>query len=277
MLLTAQNCYWENGLQGRGGKLQWSDLTTYDDQRGMIRAYINGAFHTIIAIENSAVIKFYRSTDGSSWTQIGSKTWTKDKDVHFSYMRETVTAVNGTDFPVIIYYDSAWLITDLDEYDTRTRGNADWVAGQYTSSGEVYTDDTTDAQDAGTNDFDLAAASTNNDGFYVASNFTFTKLAFTNVDTFTGAPVAAYEYYKGDGVWGNLTMETTPDWTTGASHNFIFAYPSDWKTWDGSEAFAGKFIIRIRFTTAPDNTSLSSESFMQIMPDFAPVCMMEVI
>jgi hypothetical protein len=256
ILDKAENVYWHEGkLQKRGGKAQYASIA--NTCRGSIRAYLNSTWVTILAIDNASSVSFYQGTS-TSFTVIDDPldaafTLTTGNNVEMRAVKDYVIAVNGVDKPVLIYYDSQFNADWLENYDERTRDNDDWNAGQYTNSGTVYTDDTTDAQQSTADDVPLATT-TANDGFFISCYATFSKVVFTSVDAFTGSPVASYQYYDGS-AWQTLTLTTTPVWTTGGNLTMIFDWPSAWGKWDGTEDhMANMFCIRVRFTTAPTNT-----------------------
>ena len=254
-LITAKNCYWRDGLQQRGGHQPYGTGTyaAGDVVRGVSkRHYINGAWMNVEAVDVAAAVKvrfFWRATTGLTAID-NTFEWTTAKDVHFAEIDGHIVAVNGVDKPAVIYYDGGYAIQNLEDHDVRTRSTTTWNAGQYTAVGDVYTDDTTDAQDVGADDFQITSV-TNNDGFFVACTHTFNKVILASVSAAAGAPVIEYRYYTDAGAWGTPVMVSTPAW--GAGTNTIeFNYPSDMGRYDGAESvLANRFLLRVRFTTAP--------------------------
>ena len=275
VLADAENIYWEAGIRKRGGISDYGtvDASPLDDGncttiRGQVRAYLNSTWYTIIAEDDGSDVGFWYSADATSWTELAAETFTTGNDVEFAVLDNKVVAINGTDKPLIIYYDSAFYIKDLEAYDERNRNNDDFYAGQYDASGDpYYIDDTTDAQDVGADDFQLAST-TNDDGFYIAGDLTFNKVVMTNCHDFgSGGTInagATYQYYKDDGdgtySWGTLSLVTTPDWEAAEDDKTLeFNYPTDWTTMDETDpdgystldTMIGRFVILITFSTAP--------------------------
>jgi hypothetical protein len=136
-----------------------------------------------------------------------------------------------------------------------------WIAGQFTAGGGgTFTDDTTDAQDAGTSDF---ALETNiaNEGYVVACREKFNTVSINVGTASTGGtpPVRAVSYSNADGSgWTTMSNLFVQD---GAAANYAtgenivaFAPPSDWgKTQTGglNSIPEGYYAIRVLSTTAP--------------------------
>jgi hypothetical protein len=252
-LLVAENCYWKNGLIKRGGidKYQASDWSALEGCKGGIRAYINSTWYTIVALDDGSNTKFYAGT-GTTFTVIdASYTFTKALNVEFAELNGHVVAVDGTDKPAVIYWDSALVIKDLEQYDVRTRADEEWWAGQYNTADASYDNDTTDAQDAGADDFEIGST-TNSDGCWVACDYPFTKVIFKSGQQDAGSPVTTYKYWNGT-AFANLTLTTTPDWTAAeADRTLEFDYPTDWEPFTSSDTYtSNKYLILIQHTTAP--------------------------
>lgn len=280
MLLEGQNLYWKGKLRSRPG---WTNLSTDatlngGTVRGFCRAYINSTWMNIVALDNGSNVQFYRGDTGS-YTVIqdeDSQTYslTADAQVEMRAIpgQGKVIAVNGTDQPVVIYYNAAYIAKNLEQYDERSRGNDEWYAGLWDDSETPpLVDDTTDAQSTTADDFQICTA-TNNDGFYVAGVTTFNKVVIKNCPQLGGSPVAQYSYYAGNNTWTNFTPTTTPNWTAAEGDKTLeFNLPFDtdgsllWETYgdltDQSDptGVAGgalnRYIIRVRFTTAPSGAA----------------------
>lgn len=261
-LLKAENCYCQDGIIKRNGISTYSttDLSSFTGLKGATRAYINSTWYTIIALDDDSYVNFYYGT-GTTFAAIDNDfDWTTGKDVEMAVLDGHVVCVNGTDKPAVIYYDGGFVIENLEAYDIRTRDEANWYAGQWDDSEtETFIDDTTDAQDAGVDDFEIGSA-TNNDGCYISCDFTFNKIIFTGAEQAAGAPVAEYRYWSNTTGWTALTFVTTPVWTEVAGDRTMeFNLPLDsdgnllWDQYTGDTDVLGiqnKFVIRIRFTTA---------------------------
>ena len=255
-LQKAENAQWRDGLIQRGGhRIYATGLSASDVVVGVSpRFYTNSKWYTILAVDEDIAgkVRFWSLT-GTTLARLSTGVeFAAATQVIMAELGGVITAVNGTDDPIVIYYDSGWTLKTLDEYDLRTRDEIYWSAGQYTQSGTVYTDDTTDAQDAGAADFALCTGD-NNDGFFIACDQTFNKVTLTTAEQFAGSPVAEYKYFADDGTFKTCTMIATPTWTAAAGDRTMeFDYPSDMGRWTGSESFmANKFVFRVRFTTAP--------------------------
>lgn len=141
--------------------------------------------------------------------------------------------------------------------------NGKWIAGQYVAVGTTFTDDTTDAQDAGADDFALTTL-TNNDGWSMkCSSFAeaFNVVAIdVGVAAAGGAPAYAYAYHNASG-WQALTLVDTPDFSgTGMEYLSFFA-PADLvlATPAGTGYTEGLWIRNIA-TTAPTGTAALATS-----------------
>lgn len=138
-----------------------------------------------------------------------------------------------------------------------------WIFGQWTNATTTFTDDTTDAQDTGTDDAALETT-TNNDGFIVASRVPFNVLSF-NVSTASagGAAVRATRFSNAAGTaWATaisnlfIAPTTAGDYATG-ENVVAFAAPVDWGK---SVSLAtnlgdGYYAMNVRATTAPSGTA----------------------
>lgn len=135
--------------------------------------------------------------------------------------------------------------------------NALWKAGQWTNSSTTYTEDTTDAQDAGSNDFALTTL-TNNDGFIVCSTVPFNMVGFTVTTAVTGSP--AYDYNYWNGAWTALPLKGTPGFTA-TDQWWSWLRPVDWVVTTasaGTDVPVGYYAVRLRATTAPLTAALAS-------------------
>jgi hypothetical protein len=269
MLQTARNVYWSDGLRKREGYSQLGETGFTGNIMGHCRVYANSDWYTILAVDTGSVVDFYYSDDDNatfsaiSW----SSSFTDAIDVEMAVFEDKVIAVNGTDKPIIIYYSGGWTIETLEAYDTRDRDNGDWFAGQYdVSETPAYLEDTADAQDqADDNDFAISTT-TDGDGCYISSVLTFTKVTFHGANQAAGGtPVVVYEYYDGS-TWQNLSLVTTPDFTAAAGDRVLeFNYPLDWARMDqdlddaSGDTTYDRFMIRIRFTTAPTGTAATCD------------------
>lgn len=282
--LKAENCQWRGKIKKRAGYIQYSttDLSGFVSMRGYIRAYINGAWTHIVALDDDSNVNFYQGTGTTVAAIDNTFDWTKGKDVEFAELNGYIVAVNGTDKPAVIYYSGGWVAANLETLDERTWDDANYWAGQWDDSGTGATqfiDDTTDAQDAGVDDFQLGSA-TNNDGFYISCDFPFTKVVFTEAQQAAGAPVAEYKYWNGT-AWTSITPTTAPTWTDAeADKTLEIDIPQETDgtlAWDPygeltTAGLANKYILRCRFTTAAtgafscDDTTVSHAQYLtQIM------------
>jgi len=265
MLQDCQNVYFDGKLKKRRGyKTFYTDATVGAEIVGHFFCRINSLGVTIKAVEISNTIKFYSNYSGSFVEIDASFTWTGVGPINFAVLDEEIICADssGTNHPAVISYSAAMAIETLDEHDSRDIEEAFWYAGQYDDSESAYTDDTTDAQDAGTADFVLGVA-TANDGFYVSSAKIFSKIVLKTATQMTGSPVAEYAYYDGS-AWQTFTPGTVPTWTAAAADRTIeFEIPDGWDIWDGVDSLdssgdtvpggmTGSYIIRVRYTTAPD-------------------------
>ena len=156
--------------------------------------------------------------------------------------------------------------------------NRFWIGGAWTTAAFVI--DTTDYQDAGTSDFILEAAATNDDGFVIACPFKFDwvslKVGTAGVDGAGAADHAVtYSNVAGTG-WTALGSSATftdqftttnTTYSTGALE-FVWSPPMDWgKVTSLSVIPAGYYALKIAATTAVDTTAaLGSVCEIGVMP-----------
>ena len=135
-----------------------------------------------------------------------------------------------------------------------------WTAGQWTHSTATFTDDTVDAQDAGTADFPIDSL-TNGDGYLVACNTVFNAISISGSQANTGAPVRVVEYSTAGGTWTTaVALGVTTAYTAGES--FVWIQPvGNWTTMTalhGTGVPVGKYGLRVRATTAPTQAALAT-------------------
>jgi len=251
--LIAQDAYWRNGLIKRKGIAKYSSTAFTGTLRGGFETQQGSTWFQLVAVDNGATVSFYYATT-ASYTKITGQDFTTGYNVEFDVLNNHVIAVNNKDKPMLLDYTTSWTIKTVESNDVRTLGLADWWAGQYTATSGAYTDDTTDAQSDATADFAFCTT-VNNDGFWVASDFTFNKIAISGAQQ-TATTTAAYEYWNGS-AWATCSMVTSPTWTATAGLRTIeFDYPSAWVTCSStvggaSSNISGRYTFRCRFTTAP--------------------------
>jgi len=137
-----------------------------------------------------------------------------------------------------------------------------WKAGQWVNGSATYTDDTTDAQDSGTNDFALTTT-TNNDGFIIQSLDKFGIVGIQVTTAQAGTPVYEYNYWNGSAYASLSTLEVPASYAVGEV-TIAFSPPLDWAPVAAGTAPAtsgmdvGKYVIRVRATTAPSTAPLAS-------------------
>jgi len=277
--LVQKNSYWENGLRKRKG-YNYLATVTASGLLGGIRAKVNDQYQWIVAckVATTSGPSFYSElrigTSGAALSTItgvasvacttgdGSAEWM------FDVLGDQVVGVNGVDKPRVIYagLTATVLMDTIEHYDKRTRDNDNWVAGQFNSAG--YTDDTTDAQDAGSTDFVLASTSISS-GFYVGSDFTFNRVNFVDVEAAGATTTMTYEYYGRTGHgsatlgWQSFTPTEVPTWTSLGNHALEFSFPigSDGavlmeKLPTDTATLDGKYAIRA-YTTATTTASIA--------------------
>src|SRR3990167_5613127 len=147
----------------------------------------------------------------------------------------------------------------------------DWVAGLWTDSTTTYTDDTVDAQDAGTSDFPLETRVLNNDGHVVAAVRPFNLIGYSigtaglNTPTTAVTRDLAYSAPTGwttiAGYWvGPPTGVAT--WSTG-ERAVCFPMPPDFTpltvALHGTGVPEGKYGVRMRATTAPTQAAAATQ------------------
>lgn len=131
-----------------------------------------------------------------------------------------------------------------------------WLAGQMSAAG-AYTDDTTDAQDAGAGDFALDVQSTNNAGFALFSLVPFNIVSIVTSQAGSGGtPAWDLRYTKAGGSWGTITNAyVMPDFSGAPGEYLIwFESPTDWAVSEaghGTNVPTGYYGINVRATTAP--------------------------
>lgn len=136
-----------------------------------------------------------------------------------------------------------------------------WKAGQWTNGTTTFTDDTTDAQSAGANDFAAMVANTNNDGFIVLAQIPFNILSMiVGTAAAGGAPVYDVAYSAAGGAWTTITLANllvAPAFATG-EQLLWWQEPNDWVVTVAGHATGiptGYYAIRVRATTAPTATA----------------------
>lgn len=262
-LLTAENCVWRNGITKRNGidRYSTSDWSGFTGCKGGIRAYLNGAWTTIVALDDGSAVNFYAGATVTFTAINNDFDWQTGQNCEFAQLGDYVVVVNGYNKPAVIYYSSGLVVTTLEALDIRTRAEENWWAGQYDDDGAgtaIFIDDTIDAQDAGAADFQIVNT-TNNDGCYVSCDYSFNKVIFKNCSQFAGTPVATYHYWNGT-AWIAITPTTAPSWTAAAGDKTLeFDIPLNadgslaWEPYivDAIEGVAARYVLRLRFTTAP--------------------------
>ncbi|MHA1962084.1 MAG: hypothetical protein ACW99U_17910 [Candidatus Thorarchaeota archaeon] len=152
------------------------------------------------------------------------------------------------------------------------QANGVWKAGQWDDSASAsYTDDTTDAQDAGASDFALQTT-TQNDGYIIQSLFPFNIVGITvGTAEAGGTTTDEYTFWNGS-AWTTLPTLATPDYT-GTGDKFLeFLQPATWTTLatgdtpvDTDGLTAGYYAIRYRQTHATGPTTAALATIMWVV------------
>ena len=274
-MLTAANCVWDGRLRKRKGRLFYASLS--GTILGGIRAKIKGTWRTILALESASVssVSFVQGTGASfattTYPSATAYTWTSGLQVEFAALGDTVVAVNGTDDPAVIYETASAVYTDtLDRYDTRTRPDPNWLAGQYASA-TTYTNDTTDAQSSASADFQ-AFASASGAGFFVGSDLTFNKVTLLDVQATAAMTSVSLGYFGksstgSSATWYAASLLADPTWTIVGNKVFEFAFPIDSSTGEilmmpfvGTDSsLANRFAVRVSAGSDPPAVAISAQ------------------
>ncbi len=138
--------------------------------------------------------------------------------------------------------------------------DAMFKAGQWDDSETAsYTDDTTDAQDVGTDDFLMSMGTpANNDGFIVQAYAPFNVVSFKLNTAGSGGGIATpnYAYWNGS-AWTAFTPVVTADYTSTTAQCFAFLTPPDWTALTSASTpvatdglTAGMYAIKVAWATA---------------------------
>ena len=270
-LLQANNCWWRGGLKKRGGIAKYANLTnTNASITGAVRVYEEKAeaWYTIYGVDDGSTVEFQVAKTSVTLATVAAASltasttttapFTTGKDVEFDTLGGKVIAVNGTDRPVVLFPSGSgtFYLRDLDRYDERERSTDNWYAGQWDTSTDAYTDDTTDAQDSGVDDFVIASTDATTNGFYVAGDFTYSRLIFTGVDmAATVSAVSSLKYFDVDGSWTAVgTFNTAAVWDDSGTHTIEFELPLStdgtlkWAKYDTTDGnLTNRYVVRGEF------------------------------
>lgn len=152
--------------------------------------------------------------------------------------------------------------------------SAEWKAGQWDNSEDpAYVDDTTDAQDSGTDDFALTTT-TNNDGYVVQAREPFNIVGIDVSTAEAGSPTYEYTFWDGS-AWTTLPTLAVPDYTGTGVEFLTFLKPNTWAALasgdtpvDTEGLTAGYYAIRCRATTAPSTAPLATDLWVVKLLDY---------
>src|SRR3990167_10043726 len=151
-----------------------------------------------------------------------------------SFLDEVRTGISGAGVVVkhaLVENDSASVV--LMALGARL-ANAKWIAGQWATATSAFSDDTTDAQDAGASDFALQTT-TANDGHIIACLEKFTAVLY-DVGTAAvdaggaGGVTGEWTYWNGT-AWAALAtiaVSCTSRFYVAGRNEVLFVAPSDW-------------------------------------------------
>lgn len=219
-LLTAENCEWDGGLRKRRGLGVYATVTASITIRGAIRAYVASAWRSFVARDiGSSTVIYHQATASNAWASVNMPSGSAFSlaagyDVQLAVLGERLVGVDGSDEPFTIYYNGASVCADtIERYGTKTRENDNWTAGFISSAGGTYTDYTTEAQDTTAANF-ILMTTTASTGFFVACDYTFNKIAFTNV-TVTGSYPFTFQWF------GYPSYGASATWNTMATSSMV--------------------------------------------------------
>jgi hypothetical protein len=132
------------------------------------------------------------------------------------------------------------------------------VDAAISDDGGVFTDETTDANEATADDVVLIPASpANDDAFYIGDSAVFSR-AKINVSTAATDGTITWEYYNGS-TWATLTVtDGTSGFQTAGSNEVTWIPPSDWATTTVNSQ--GPFYyVRARVSAAGTTTALAAQ------------------
>jgi len=109
------------------------------------------------------------------------------------------------------------------------------------------TDETSESNDATANDMTLLPADGATEDYYALGYAARFDGVVVNVGVAGANLTLAYEYSKGAGIWGNLTLVVNEisNWNSTGKHWFTFLRPLDWAT-DTIGGISDKYWIRFR-------------------------------
>ena len=150
--------------------------------------------------------------------------------------------------------------------------DTEWIAGQWTDATTTSTDDTTDAQDAGTNDFPINTT-TISDGHIIGCNYPFGLVSYDMTTATIGAALeGVIEYWNGAawtaipaiGMGVDIPRVAGVQWALGELI-IMFDPPIDWALGgSGTNVSATRYNIRYRSSAAGTTAGLARRIYVGV-------------
>lgn len=147
-----------------------------------------------------------------------------------------------------------------------TRTAAVSVSAAISDDGGAFTDETTDANDAGADDVVLVPASpVNNDAFYLGYAYRFTEVQ-VNTSTVATDGTVTWEYWNGT-AWTALTSvsDDTSSFKTSGLKSVTWALPWNWAK-NTVNSQGPYYYVRARVSSAGTSTALGQQCFIGVGP-----------
>jgi len=150
--------------------------------------------------------------------------------------------------------------------------DTEWIAGQWTDATTTLADDTTDAQDAGTDDFPINTT-TISDGHIIGCNYPFGLVSYDMTTATIGAALeGVIEYWNGTawtaipaiGMAVDIPRVAGVQWATGELI-IMFDPPIDWSmAGSGTNVSATKYNLRYRSSAAGTTAGLARRIYVGV-------------
>lgn len=158
--------------------------------------------------------------------------------------------------------------------------DAMWKAGLWDDSETAsYTDDTTDAQDAGTADFAMSTT-TNSDGFVVQCRDKFSIIGMDIGTAGSGGGIATktWAYWNGT-AWTTFTPVNAGDFTNNSTYEYaVLGVPGDWTKLASADTpvatdglTAGMYAVRCVWGTAPTTAPVADSIWLLQLIDYVEI------